>query len=212
MDSLNRFEFRLLVLAAAVAFLTSCGGGGTTAGAGGSGIGGTGITATVNGNVVQVVAKGATPDSGHMSVRMLAAVMNFLAERVNAQSGGVEGIRVQGGGREAVTDSMGRFTLNEVPPSEDFQMVLTLQDTQRVVFSIGQVPAGSTVNVSNIVVNKSRGDATPSSVEVELDDDASSNGDADDPSAEDGVSREQPRDGTDDDSEDDDDSEEDPDK
>ncbi len=173
MDLVQRFKIRLAVLTAAIVFLTSCGGGGTTAGAGGSGIGGTGITATVNGNVAQVVAQGPSPDQGGLPVRMLAAIVDLLAARVNAQTGGVGGIGVQGGGQQTVTDSTGRFNLPNVTPSNNFQIVLTLLDNQQIGFNIGPVPAGSAVQVSNIVVNKSQNTARPSAVDVKRDDSAS---------------------------------------
>ncbi len=170
MDLVERFKTRFVILTAAIAFLTSCGGGGTTAGAGGSGIGGTGITATVNGNVAQVVAQGPSSNTGGLPVRVLAAIADLLAARVNAQTGGVGGIGVQGGGQQTVTDSAGRFNLPNVTPSDNFQIVLILPDTQQIGFNIGQVPAGSTVQVSNIVVNKSQNVARPSAVNVERDD------------------------------------------
>ncbi len=106
-------------------------------------------------------------------MRMLAAIVDLLAARVNAQSGGVGGIDVQGGGQQTVTDSMGRFNLPNVAPSENFEIVLTLPDAQQIGFNIGPVPAGSTVQVSNIVVNKNQGSARPSAVNVERDDSAS---------------------------------------
>ncbi len=218
MGYFNRFGPRVTALIAAIAFLTSCGGGGTTAGAGGSGIGGTGITATVNGNVAQVVAQSVSPDSDRFAPRMLAAILDILAERVNAQSGGgVGGIRIQGGGQETLTDDMGQFTLRDVMPSDNFQLLLTLQDAQQVSLNIGTVPAGSTVHVANILVNKSQGRATPSAVEVDLSDDASSasddadstdedSEDVDATSRDDDVGGEDARSENDDDSEDDDDS------
>jgi hypothetical protein len=197
MDLLARFKIRLTVLTAALVFLTSCGGGTTTAGAGGSGIGGTGITATVNGNVAQVVAQGPSPDQGGLPVRMLAAIIDLFAARVNAQTGGVGGIGVQGGNQQTVTDSMGRFSLPNATPSDNFQIVLTFPDAQQIGFNIGSVPPGSTVQVSNIVVNKSRNTARPSAVNVERRverDDSASTGRDDDVSHSEREAGEQPDD------------------
>lgn len=179
MDSVGRFNIRLAAVIAAIVFLTSCGGGGTTAGAGGSGIGGTGITATVNGNVAQVVAQGPSPNQSGITVRMLAAIVDLLAAQVNAQTSGVGGIAVQGGGQQTVTDSAGRFSLPNVTPSDNFLILLTLQDNQQIGLNIGPVPAGSAVQVDNIVVNKSQNSARPSSVNVETEDSVSA-GEGDD--------------------------------
>ncbi len=172
-------KIRLTIAAAASLLLTSCGGGGTTAGAGGSGIGGTGITATVNGNVVQVVARGWSPNQGVLPARMLAAVVDLLAAQVHAQSGGVGGIGVRGGGQQTVTDATGRFNLPNVTPSNNFQIVLTLPDNQQIGLAVGSVLAGSTVQVSNIVINKSQSSATPSAVDVKRDEDSVSTGEDD---------------------------------
>lgn len=191
MDLVDRFNIRLSVVIAATVFLTSCGGGGTTAGAGGSGIGGTGITATVNGNVAQVVAQSPSPNQGPLSVRMLALVVDLFAARVNAQTGGVGGIGVRGGGQQTVTDAAGRFNLSNVTPSDNFQIVLTLPDAQQIGFNIGPVPAGSTVQVSNIVVYRSQNTARPSAVDVERDDSASVEDDDDSHNEPDDVTEDQ---------------------
>lgn len=179
MDSVGRFKLRLASLIAAGVFLTSCGGGGTTAGVGGSGIGGTGLTATVNGNVAQVVAQAPPSKQGGITARMLAAIVDLLAAQVNAQTNGVGGIGVQGGGQQTVTDAAGRFSLPNVTPSDNFQIVLTFQDNQQIGLNVGPVPGGSTVQVSNIVVNKSQSTARPSSVSVERDDSVSAGEDDD---------------------------------
>ena len=108
---------------------------------------------------------------------MLAAIVDLFAARVNAQTGGVGGIGVRGGGQQTVTDSMGRFSLPNVAPSNNFQIILTLQDNQQIGFNIGSVPAGSTVHVSNIIVTKSQNTARPSAVDVERDDSVSTSED-----------------------------------
>ncbi len=132
-------------------------------------------TATVNGNVAQVVAQ--APGQGSLSARMLAVIVDLVAAKVIAQTGELSGIGVEGGGQRTVTDAAGRFNLPGVTPSENFQLVLTLANAQRIGFNIGAVPAGSTVQVSNIVVNASANSATPSAVQVEHDDDTSGGGD-----------------------------------
>jgi hypothetical protein len=154
-----------LVLALSMA-LISCGGGTNTAG-GGSGIGGTGIS-TVTGNVSQVITD--EPEAAWherpLGLRVLAGAINWLSAPVNAESAQLAGIQVFGGGGIATTGDDGSFTLEEVAPSENFVLNFVLDDTQ-IALSIGRVPAGSRVEVRNIVVNAAQGFATAEDVEVE---------------------------------------------
>jgi len=157
----------VIILLAATLVLASCGGGGITAGVGGSGIGGTGITATtVNGNVVQVVASLVDPDRP-AATRMLALAADLVVASLHAQTSGVANIRVSGGGQESITDQQGKFSLKGVTPNPSFVLSLMLPDGQSIILGIGNVPAGATVQVNNIIVNKTQNNATPSNVEVE---------------------------------------------
>ena len=163
--------FALISTLVSALAVVSCGGGsGVTAGVGGSGIGGTGIT-LVRGNVATVVA--VLENSAR--VRMLAGIIDLFSRSAIAQPGEVDGIVVSGGGQTDVTDEQGRFELIEVTPSSNFVITLTLQDGQVINLGIGSVPPSSAVQVNNIVVDARQGNASPSSVEVE--DNSSSSGD-----------------------------------
>lgn len=172
--------FRFLSFAALITSLASCGGGGTTAGTGGSGIGGTGVT-LVRGNVATVTA--ALEREGREGyARMLARVAELVSSEAIAQAGSVSGIQVSGGGKQDVTDDLGRFELVDVAPDANFILTLVLTDGQRIDFGIGSVPDMSAVEVRNIVVNTTQGEAKPASVEVRdnSDDDSGDNESADD--------------------------------
>jgi hypothetical protein len=173
-------QLSVITLLAATLVVTSCGGGGTTAGVGGSGIGGTGITATtVNGNVVQVVAGLTDPETGPLS-RMAGLTADLLVARLNAQTTGVANIRVSGGGKESITDQQGKFSLSGVTPNPSFVLTLALPDGKNIILGIGSVPAGATVQVNNIVINKSQSSATPGNVEIETHGDSSGSSSSDD--------------------------------
>lgn len=156
---------KILSISALMWVLSSCGGGGTTAGVGGSGIGGTGVT-LVRGNVVTVTAALDLDRKGDGYARMLARIADLISREAVAQAGGVSGIRVSGGGKQDITDDLGRFDLIDVTPSSNFIITLVLSDGQRVDFSIGAVPDMAAVRVDNIVIDSGEGSAQPSSVEV----------------------------------------------
>jgi hypothetical protein len=183
-----RFQFDKILSVFALAStltLVSCGGGsGVTAGVGGSGIGGTGVT-LVRGNVATVVAA----LEGGARVRILAGVIDLISRPVIAQSGSVEGIMVSGGGQADVTDELGRFELIGVTPSPDFVLTLVVTNGQPANLGIGSVAENSAVQVNNIVVDARQGSATSSSVDVK-DNSGSSSDDSDssDNGAEDGDS------------------------
>ena len=148
--------------------LSSCGGGSdtVTAGAGGSGIGGTGVT-MVRGNVATVVA--AIEPGGTVHERtMFAHMLNFISQPAVAQSSSVQGIVVSGGGKRGVTDSLGRFVLNGVVPSNSFTLIFTLKDGRQATMGIGPVVEGTTVEVKNVVVNVQRGNASSSEIQQQV--------------------------------------------
>ena len=123
---------------------------------------------------------------------MLALVAEFVSGTAIAKAGGVAGIRVSGGGKEDVTDDLGRFDLVDVDPSANFVLTLVLESGQRIDFGIGAVPDMSLVEVNNIVVDSTRGSAQPSSIEVRdnSDDDSAGDGEsADDADSTDDVSQ-----------------------
>ncbi|MDZ7839939.1 MAG: hypothetical protein U5R46_03830 [Gammaproteobacteria bacterium] len=158
---------RILVplLLALTLILSSCGSGTTTVGSGDSGIGGTGIT-TVTGNVSQIIADG--PDAEQAMVRrMIAGVMNWVAQPVNAQLTFLGGIQVFGGGQLTTTDDNGNFVLEDVSPSDNFVLSFVFEDEKTVALPIGTVPAGARVSVNDIVVDMEQGFATPGNIEVE---------------------------------------------
>jgi|GEM_PF-2908548 len=178
---------KILCVIAFALLLSSCGGGsGTTAGVGGSGIGGTGIT-LVRGNVATVVAS-LEKEGGSGYARMVARMASLVSSEAIAQSGSVNGIKVFGGEKQDVTDDQGRFDLIDVTPSANFIITLILVDGQRVDFSIGAVPDKAAVQVNNIVVDARQGNAKPSSVELEdnsADGDSGDNGSVDEGSPDD---------------------------
>lgn len=148
--------------------LSSCGGGSNTAGAGGSGIGGTGIT-TVTGNISYVVAPSSQAELAPGG-NLLAGVINWLSSPViaqDAQDVQLGGIQVFGGGRSAITDDAGNFTLEDVAPSDHFVLNFVLEENETVSLPIGVVRAGTRVKVNDIVVNADQGFANAGSVEVE---------------------------------------------
>lgn len=150
--------------------LSSCGGGTDTAGAGGSGIGGTGIT-TVTGNISQVVAL-APQDDQPLARSLLAGAFNWFSTPVNAQSTPPDddqrgGIQVFGGGQLTTTNDDGEFVLEDVEPSDNFVLRFVFEENQTVTTSIGPVPPGALVTVSDIVVDTEQGFANPGSVRVE---------------------------------------------
>lgn len=145
--------------------LSSCGGGSNTSGAGGSGIGGTGIT-TVTGNVSQVISE-APQEEQALARRMLAGAVEWLAAPVNAQSARRGGIQVFAGGQVTTTEEDGSFTLEDVAPNDNFVLNFVFEDNQTIALPIGAVPPGSRVEVRNVVVDTTRGIATPEEVEIE---------------------------------------------
>lgn len=154
------------VLLALTLVLTSCGGGTYTAGAGGSGIGGTGIT-TVTGNVSQVVAEAGQPGSLFAGSRTLAVLSRLAANAANAQSGSLAGIQVTGGGRTTTTDGAGGFHLEGVTPSDDFVLTFVVPTDGPITLPIGTVPAGALVRVDNVVLHTGQGTAAAGDVKVE---------------------------------------------
>lgn len=179
----------ILILALA---LSSCGGGsGTTAGVGGSGVGGTGIT-TVTGNVSQVVAAG--PANQTLAGKMLADTVDWLAAPVNAQSGSLADIQVIGGGQVATTNDSGEFILEGVTPSDNFVLRFVFPDEDPILLPIGSVPDGARIRVINILVDTGQGFATAGGIEIQEDggsadddsDDVSDDNDSDDNSDDDG--------------------------
>lgn len=147
--------------------LSSCGGGTHTAGAGGSGIGGTGIT-TVTGNVSQVVARAPQGDQT-LARRVLAGAVRWVSAPANAQAFQLGGIQVFGGGRMTTTDDSGNFVLEDVAPSDNFVLSFVFEDNETITLPIGAVPAGSRARVHDIVVDVEQGFATPSRVEIDED-------------------------------------------
>lgn len=158
-----RFLNPLIIILAMA--LSSCGGGTHTAGAGGSGIGGTGIT-TVTGNVSQVVAQ-APQDEQTLARRLFAGAMSWVSTPVNAESHQLGGIRVVGGGRMTTTDDSGHFVLEDVAPSDNFVLSFVFEENETITLPIGAVPPGSRARVNDIVVNVEQGFATPGDVEIE---------------------------------------------
>ena len=159
----------ILVLALTFA-LSSCGGGTNTAGAGGSGIGGTGIT-TVTGNVSQVVARAPTAPEPTLTRKLLAIATGWLAAPANAQNEAFGGITVIGGGQSTTTDNTGEFVLEGVTPSDNFQLIFIPEEDRTIVLPIGVVPSGARVRVVNVVLDTNRGVAQADDVEVERNDD-----------------------------------------
>ncbi len=155
----KRFKLIAWLTSFTIAFpilvISACGGG-TTAGVGGTGIGGTGISlATVNGNVAQVTASAMDPlNTGHQA-QMLATHIELLHKTASAQTGGVTRIVVKGGGQRSTTDQFGRFNLPGVLPSNNFLLQLILPNGQSFSLPVGNVPAGTIVEVKNIVINTS---------------------------------------------------------
>ena len=145
--------------------LSSCGGGSDTitAGAGGSGIGGTGVT-LVRGNVATVVAA-ISPINSTNKTRMFARMLDLISRPAIAQSSEVNGIVVSGGGKQDVTDNMGRFALSGVVPSDSFQLIFTLKDGRQAKMTIGPVLKGATVEVKNVVVNAQKGNASSPNIQ-----------------------------------------------
>lgn len=160
----SRF-LNLLILVSALA-LASCGGGATTAGSGGSGIGGTGIT-TVTGNVVEVIATAPEQEQASLGGRMIARAVRWVAAPVSAAATDLAGIRVVGGGQITNTDENGDFVLEDVSPSESFILTFELADDSTINLPIGTVPAGSLVQVSDIVINADEGFANPGDIDIE---------------------------------------------
>ena len=188
--------FGIAVVALALT-LSSCGGGsGTTAGKGGSGIGGTGVT-LVRGNVATVVAALQHDNPNH--IRALVRILDLASpQAIAAQS--VKGISVSGGGRGDVTDDNGRFELIGVTPSSNFVLTMKLSGGKQIKLPIGPVQKSQSVQVNNIVIDARNDDASFSSVEKE---DISASG-LDDGSSDDNDSTES--DSDDDDSSDENDS------
>jgi hypothetical protein len=164
--------------------LASCGEGSSSTGVGGSGIGGTGST-RVQGNVATVVAQRSIHSSDSWPPTMLAAVIDFISTPVIAQTGGISGITIDGGGQTAVTDEAGRFGLDDVTPSDTFVLTLTLSRGQVISLGIGPVPSGALVEVNNIVIDTGQGSATPDNIDVEIDDDSTDNDSGDSGSVDD---------------------------
>ncbi len=159
-------KYLTAVLLALTLALTSCGGGTYTAGAGGSGIGGTGIT-TITGNISQVVAEMQRRDNPFVSRRVLAALSRLATTVANAQSGTLAGIQVTGGGRKATTDGSGGFHLEGVTPSDDFVLTFVVATDGPIALPIGTVPAGSHVRVDNVILHTGQGTAAAGDVKVE---------------------------------------------
>lgn len=163
MNNIYFANFLRIVALISVLSLFSCGGGsGVTAGASGSGIGGTGVT-LVRGNVATVVA---ALERGGGRVRMLAGLIDVLSSPAIAESGSVFDIMVSGGGQSDATDELGRFELIGVRPSPNFVLTFAFSDGQRINLAIGSVPELVVVDVSNIVIDTQEGSATPSSIET----------------------------------------------
>jgi hypothetical protein len=165
LDALFRFQIGkilgVIALTSALTLVSCSGGSGVTAGVGGSGIGGTGVT-LVRGNVATVVAA----LESEARVRILAEVIDLFSRPVIAQSGSVEGIMVSGGGQADVTDELGRFELIGVTPSPNFVLTLVVTSGQPANLGIGPVAQNSAVQVNNIVIDARQGSATSSSVDV----------------------------------------------
>lgn len=178
----------ILILALA---LSSCGGGSdTTAGVGGSGVGGTGIT-TVSGNVSQVVAAG--PANQTLARRLLFDTVDWLAAPVNANPDSLADIQVIGGGRVATTNDSGEFILEDVTPSDNFVLRFVIPEEDPILLPIGSVPDGARIRVINIVVDTGQGFATAGGIEVQENggttdddsDDVSDDNDSDDDDSDD---------------------------
>lgn len=170
-----------LLMTAALITLSSCGGGGsTTVGIGGSGIGGTGIT-KVRGNITSIGRASIGSNEINFHILNVAYANDAIDLTVVAQAS--SGIIVSGGGRSTLTDSTGQFTLNDVDPSDNFLLTLVLQSSQQIIVNIGTVSAGKIVTVNDIVVSASQGTAKPTSIDVkdnDEDDDGSNDDDKDD--------------------------------
>lgn len=158
--------YRILLSLALILAASSCGGGTDVAGAGGSGIGGTGIT-TVSGNVSRVVARAEQPPDGSLVRRMLAVLSRSVADAASAQSASLAGIKVTGGGRTTTTDGAGGFDLEDVAPSSNFVLTFVLPDKDSIPLPLGAVPPGSRVRVSNVVLYADQGSASAGQVDVE---------------------------------------------
>lgn len=157
-------RLNLLILAATLV-LSSCGGGTNTAGAGGSGIGGTGIT-TVTGNISQIITT-APDEEQALARRMIAGLVNWLSAPANAQAAQLGGVRVIGGGQSTTTDDSGAFVLEDVRPSDSFNLSFIFEDNQTITLPIGQVTAGKLVQVNDIVIDTAQGFANAGDVEIE---------------------------------------------
>lgn len=163
----------LLILVSTLA-LASCGGGTTTAGSGGSGIGGTGIT-TVTGNVVEVIASAQETqeqetqeqEQASLGDRMIARAVRWIAAPVSAAATDLADIRVVGGGQITTTDENGDFVLEDVSPSDNFILTFELENDRPINLPIGTVPAGTLVQVSDIVINADEGFANPGDINIE---------------------------------------------
>lgn len=158
----------LLILVSTLA-LASCGGGTTTAGSGGSGIGGTGIT-TVTGNVVEVIASAQETqeqEQASLGDRMIALAVRWIAAPVSAAATDLADIRVVGGGQITTTDENGDFVLEDVSPSDNFILTFELENDRTINLPIGTVPAGTLVQVSDIVINADEGFANPGDIDIE---------------------------------------------
>lgn len=159
----NKFLFSWLAVAVlTVIMLVACGGGVSTGIGRGSGMGGTGTRAVVEGNVAAVTAQ----FERSMSNRLFAGFVDIIVAPLKAQTG-VPGIQVSGGDQATTTDTAGSFSLVGVEPSENFMLIFTLSNGQKISLQIGAVSAGALVRVSDIVLNTSQSTATPSNITKE---------------------------------------------
>lgn len=159
----NKFLFSWLATAIlTVIILVACGGGVSTGIGRGSGMGGTGTRAVVEGNVAAVTVQ----FERSMSNRLFAGFVDIIVAPLKAQTG-VPGIQVSGGDQTTTTDTVGSFSLVGVEHSEDFILIFALNNGQKISLQIGTVSAGALVRVSDIVLNTSQGTATPSNITKE---------------------------------------------
>jgi len=151
----------ILVLA-----LASCGGGLSTAGNGGSGVGGTGIT-RVSGNVVQVVASEQETSNREARGGLFVSLVRWISRGAIAQSTSLGGIRVSGGGQSTTTDTSGDFELLGVRPGDDFRLTFEAAGSRPIVLPVGEVSTGASVEIKDIVLDTLNGTAEAAEIRIQ---------------------------------------------